>query len=125
MYAVSIGEFTKVKNPESNKAYRCAKRTKYVTDDPSWIAEDAITLLKNAGKGMRFSGMEEFGEAHGFWNDGHKCPDADPADECEQLELEACGTWIEKRVRELGTGESVDLHLALESGFTEFIITGK
>ncbi len=126
MYAVSIGEFVKVKNPESKKAYRCIKRTKYTTDDPSRIAEDAITILRDAGKGMRFSGMEEFGDTHSFWNDDHECPEDGPSDECERLELEACREWIEKRVREFGTGdESESLHLGLENGFTEFIITGK
>jgi hypothetical protein len=92
------------------------------------IAERAIDVLREAGKGMRFSGMEEFGQAHAFWNNGHVCPeDGGSSDECEKLELESCCEWIEKRAGELAKGESTDLHLNLSGGkaFTEVVITRK
>ncbi|MFD4858380.1 hypothetical protein [Streptomyces atratus] len=126
MYAVSIGEYVKVKNPTTGKAYRCKKRTKYVSSDEHAIAESAVDVLRQAGKGMRFSGMEEFGSAHDYWNDGHECPeDGSVSDECERLELEACADWIEKRIPNLRKDESEELHLGLPESFTSFSITGK
>lgn len=127
MYVVNIGEYVRVKKSKTGKPYRCKTRTGFSTDSESTVAERAIEILREAGTGMRFSGMEEFGSAHDHWNDGHTCPeDGSPSNECERLELESCREWIEERVKELQRGESLDLHLAIPSdAFTEFVITAK
>lgn len=125
MYAVSIGEYVRT-GPRAKNPYRCKTRTKYTTDDEQRVAEDATDVMRQAGKGMRFSGMEEFREGHAVFNDGHECPeDGKPSDECERLELESCREWIESAIQQLAPGASEELGLHLPDRFTEFVITRK
>lgn len=125
-YSVSIGEYVRTKTPYAKKPYRCKSRTKFQTGSESEIAERAVSVLRDAGPGMRYSGMEDFGEAHDFWNDGHECPeDGSYSAECEALELDACREWIEKATAQLGSGESEELHLSQPDWFIGFAITCK
>lgn len=125
-YLVHVKRFLRTKRVHAKARYRCTNTVKFTRDSANNVAAHAVSTMQAAGKGMRFSGMEEFGEAHEFWNDGHECPeDGSSSDECERLEVEACREWIEKRTEELVKGESETLHLTTPDGFTEFIITCK
>jgi hypothetical protein len=82
--------------------------------------------MRVAGKGMRFSGMEDGGEAHDFWNDGHECPESgEPSDECESLELDACRDYVESDVEQMSKGSETDYHLSGPDGFTDFTVKCK
>jgi hypothetical protein len=88
------------------------------------IAPRLVEVMREADN--RFSGMEDFGEAHGFWNSDHECPLQDGGernDECKELELESCREWIEKRLDELKDRESTDFHLNVEDGFVSIKVT--
>lgn len=123
MYLVTIRRFVKTKSPKARKPYHCASHRLYRASDEQEIATRAVDLLREAGKGARYSGMEEFGSAHTFWNDGHECPeDGAPSEECEELELDACREWLQKALGELGPGEQQDLHLGRQESFTEVVI---
>ena len=123
MYLVTIRRFVKTKSPKARKPYRCVSHRAYSTSDEEQIAKHATDVLREAGKGARYSGMEEFGSAHEFWNDKHECPeDGTSSDECEELELDACREWLEKSLRELRPGDQEDLHLSGPESFTEVAI---
>lgn len=99
-------------------AERVKSHDKWASD----VAPGLVAIMREADD--RFSGMEDFGEAHEFWNDGHTCPeDGTSSDECKELELESCGEWIEKALDELKTGESKDFHLNIPGGFVNVKVT--
>lgn len=122
MYVVTIRTFVKTKSPKAKKRFRCTLHRTYSTADERRISEMATGLLRDSGKGSRFSGMEDFGSAHESWNDGHECPAGEPSDECEELELEACREWMEGSFRRLGPGEKDEFHLGLAETFSEFVV---
>ena len=125
MYSVTVRRFVKTKSPKAVKPYRCAERSLSTSPDERRISEEAISILRLAGKGSRFSGMEEFGDSHAFWNEGHECPEGEPSDDCEKLELEACREYIEKALMLLRAGETEDFHLGMPEYFVQFTVVCK
>ncbi|SFF74625.1 hypothetical protein SAMN05216251_12714 [Actinacidiphila alni] len=122
MYLVAVREYKKTKSKSAIHPYRCVSHKAYSTYDESQISVHAIDILREAGPGARYSGMEEFDSAHAFWNEPHECPEDGPSEECEELGLEACREWVEKSATQIPAGGHLDLHLGLPQSFTEFVI---
>lgn len=98
-------------------------RARELSSDEQQIAKDLVEIMRDADD--RFSGMEEFGEAHGFWSPEHQCPVQEGekrSEECKELELDSCREWIESALKQLSKGQRQDFHLGRPGTETSFYI---
>jgi hypothetical protein len=122
MYLMVTEEFRGRKDGKPGTVTLRRSRTR--TNDIEQITKDLVQIMRDADD--RFSGMEDFGEAHGFWHPDHKCRlqiGEERSDECKELELESCAEWIRKRLGELRCGETEDFHLGRPGTETSYHVT--
>ncbi len=74
---------------------------------PDSVAGSIASLLEQHPR-LTFSGMEDFGEGDCVLTEGHNCANTRHRKDCRHHHIESVKEWVEGRVGEMKTGETVD-----------------